>query len=303
MTKLRQSLIQIFTDLANLESQKGRVYPSKAFKDVAYALYKVNRYKIAEKVSIYNSDTGYSKILGHSSSAVFIEYVKYGTCSRLESDPIYSSDLDKVTGIGQVKKSILIQAGIYNSSDLLKLDLNVNQIIPGTSIKFTQQMSVGLKLWSKTHGVRITRKQADKYISSFRKCVTKDFYVLGSYRRGNSTIGDIDIVIVNDEIDYSNNIINWLDEVLVHGTTKIAGIKGKTQVDVRIIDKQFLGAHLLHGTGSQEFNIKMRAYAKSIGMRLNEYGIIDNEGVFHSFDKEDEVFKFLGLDYVPPDRR
>jgi len=304
MTKLRAKLIEIFQKLSEIEMIKGRFYPSKAFKSVANALEICDHYSINDGiVKITNHSTGFVKMLGSSSSEVFIEYVNQNTCSRIDSDPVINSDLDKISGIGEVKRSKLIKSGIYSSKDLIKFDLKIGEVIPGTNITYTQQIDSGLKLWNKTHGVRITRDEASKYISSFKSAVTDKIYVLGSYRRNKSTIGDIDIVVVNDGIDYSTKIINWLDSVLVSGSTKIAGIKGNTQVDVRIIDEKFLGAHILHATGSQEFNIKLRAHAKSLGMRLNEYGIYDQQGIFHTFKTEQEIFDFLGVRYIPPEMR
>jgi len=304
MTQLRKDLIEVFKRLSEIERSKDRYFPSQAFKSVANALEISDHYLISgDRVIISNKKSGFTKVLGASSSEVFIEFVKSGVCSRLNNEPLYRCDLDNISGIGEAKKQILINAGITDSNKLMSLNLKVGDIIPNTNIKFTQQMHTGLILWDRTKGIRISREQAELYISDFKAKVCKDIYILGSYRRMKPTVGDLDIVIINSKINYTKKILNWLDEVLVQGETKIAGIKGQTQVDIRMIDKKYLGAHLLHGTGSQEFNIKMRAHAKSLGMRLNEYGITDKDGVFHTFDNENQIFKFLGMNYVPPELR
>lgn len=304
MTELRKNLIKIFTELSEVEQIKNREFPSRAFASVAKFLEQSDRFKVTEtSVVLRNSNTNQLKVLGSSCSKVFIEYYKYGTCSRLENEPIHKSDLTNVSGIGPVKRLQLLKAGIITSDDLMKLNLPIGSVIPGTEITFTSMMSTGLKLWDKTRGVRISHAEAEEYISSFKSEVRDDIYVVGSYRRQKPTVGDIDIIMLNNGTDYSEKIVKWLDEVFVHGDTKISGIKGKTQVDIRMIDPKYLGAHLLHGTGSQEFNIKIRAYAKSLGMRLNEYGILDQNQVFHTFSTEEEIFKFLNYDYVSPEMR
>jgi DNA polymerase (family 10) len=304
MTELKSNLIKIFTQLSEIESLKGREYPSRAFSSVVKALQYYNRFKISDNtVLLRNSSTNEVKELGKSSSEIFIEYFNNGTCSRLENEPIYKSDLCNITGIGPALRSKLIKAGIYNSDDLNKLNLEIDKPIPGTDITFTSRISAGLNLWNKTHGVRITRELATQYITDFKQKVRGDIIVVGSYRRNKLTIGDIDIIMVNNGLSYKDAIIRWLDEVFVQGDTKISGIKGQTQVDIRMINQEYLGAHVLHGTGSAEFNIKVRAYAKSLGMRLNEYGILDKDNKFHTFDTEEQVFEFLGIDYVSPEMR
>jgi len=174
-------------------------------------------------------------------------------------------------------------------------------------------MYTGVRLLQLTSGKRLpwvdANKLANKIIYSVVNKVSYQFYVykLGSLRRHKDTVGDIDLVISNcDESkfeDLRNLFSKELDHLLVNGKSKISGIKSGFQVDIRFIPEKFLGCHILHGTGSADFNVKLRSHAKSLGMRLNEYGILDKIGVFHTFKNEFEVFKFLGIPYVKPNNR
>lgn len=312
-TKIK--LVRIFNQLAEIEINKGRFFPSRAFKNSANNIEKSNNYEIiGDRVKLFINDD--IVVLGCSSSEVFIDVINTGKSTRYESECHYlsdSSNLTEISGIGAVKSEILIKSGISSIEDLINLKPVVNEYIPGTDINFTHNMDVGLKFWIKTRNQRIPRDKAIEYLTDFKQYIINngvenfEMYPVGSFRRQKDTVGDIDIILTSTkEHEISLNafdvISKWFDEVYVHGETKIAGVKGNTQVDVRLIDRKYLGAHILHGTGSQEFNIKIRAHAKSLGLRLNEYGIVkDNELI--TFDKEIDVFKYLNYKYVKPQDR
>jgi DNA polymerase/3'-5' exonuclease PolX len=63
----------------------------------------------------------------------------------------------------------------------------------------------------------------------------------------------------------------------------------------------------LYFTGSAEFNTKLRAWVlTNKGLSLSEYGLKDiKTGAYvqEDFRKEEDVFKFLGLQYIPPNQR
>ena len=77
------------------------------------------------------------------------------------------------------------------------------------------------------------------------------------------------------------------------------------RIDIRYVDKERLAFAMLYFTGSGEFNMKMRSYALKKGYSINEYAIKDKKtGVEVSGIKtERDIFKFLGLSYVPPAKR
>jgi DNA polymerase (family 10) len=68
-----------------------------------------------------------------------------------------------------------------------------------------------------------------------------------------------------------------------------------------VTEKEFPYA-LHHFTGSKEHNTAMRARAKQMGLKMNEYGLFRGEDLVPCKD-ENEIFAALGLAYIPPELR
>jgi DNA polymerase (family 10) len=309
----KEQLVEIFNKLAAIEMKKGRYFPSRAFTNAAYNISKSISYECKDS-RVVITDGAFETVLGQSSSDIFIEVISTGISSRLNSEIHYlvdNSDLTEVSGIGESKSQILIQAGYYDAESIRKLNLQIGDTIPNTNITYSRNIDTGLKFYFATGNKKIRRDEATKILLDFKSYMISnnlsqyEIYPVGSYRRQKSFVGDIDIILTSDSID--SNILEivskWFDALFVSGTTKVAGVKNNAQVDIRLIDRQYLGAHILHGTGSQEFNIKLRALAKSKGLRLNEYGIINSVGKLITFNTEKEIFNYLGVEFVNPKYR
>jgi len=135
---------------------------------------------------------------------------------------------------------------------------------------------------------------------------------LGSLRRKDSTVGDIDIAcstykpkeIIKHFINYPNSI-----RTLEEGDRKASIIiPGNIQVDIRAQEPESYGSLLQHFTGSKHHNIKLREYARSLdpGLSLSEYGIknIKNKNSkIIKYSDEERFYNFLGLDWIPPELR
>ena len=81
-------------------------------------------------------------------------------------------------------------------------------------------------------------------------------------------------------------------------------LKEGAQVDVRVFDESELGAAVLYFTGTKDHNIAMRNLAIDHGWKLNEYGLFDNKsGKRLAGASEEEVFRKLGLEFIPPELR
>jgi len=152
---------------------------------------------------------------------------------------------------------------------------------------------------------RMTRLFADQVIEGIRGVFAEGtFVVAGSNRRKKSTIGDIDIVTVDSPPSVNSRIRQIAEEVIDEGDKKTSFRFKKTRIDVRFIERNRCGAMLLYLTGSKAFNIRLREIALERGLKLNEYGIEDaGRGKVHSFAREEEIFSFLGMDYIVPELR
>ena len=148
-----------------------------------------------------------------------------------------------------------------------------------------------------------------------------DVAITGSYRRCESTSGDIDVLVcprghaplnsckvIIDEfrkIEYvPENGIFALGKKKFMGMCKLPEANVYRRLDLIITTPDELPFMLLYFTGNGEFNVKMRELAKKQGYLLNERGLHANKHkVDHIFQSEEDIFTFLGLRYVPPNER
>jgi DNA polymerase (family 10) len=126
----------------------------------------------------------------------------------------------------------------------------------------------------------------------------------GSLRRRRETVGDIDVLVASDSpTDVMDAVcaMPLTREVLAHGTTKssVRTTKG-VQIDVRVVGVDAWGAALQYFTGSKPHNIRLRRIAQDAGLKLSEYGLFDAEGRLVAARTEEDVYRRLGLDWVPP---
>lgn len=130
----------------------------------------------------------------------------------------------------------------------------------------------------------------------------------GSIRRRCDTVGDIDIVAASDDpgqvMDYFTSMPQ-IQEVLVKGDTKTSvALRHGTQVDLRVVSGPHFVSALHHFTGSKEHHVALRALAKKRGYSISEYGFTQIETGRSILPKsEEELYRLLGLDFVPPELR
>ena len=134
-----------------------------------------------------------------------------------------------------------------------------------------------------------------------------------------------------------------IDHTLAHGENKVSfTLENGLQVDVRLLEKDNFGAALLYFTGSKEHNVVLRGRANDMGYTLNEYELAElkdsperaasveaTAGKVASGEKkpaktgnsaknddkgakagrrvagrtEEEIYKKLKLDFIPPELR
>jgi DNA polymerase (family 10) len=152
---------------------------------------------------------------------------------------------------------------------------------------------------------RMTRDEADTVVEVVKPAMHQGTYeVAGSYRRGKSSIGDIDIVISESASSANPRLRLVADEIIDVGEKRTSIRVLGRRVDIRFTRPEQFGSMLMYLTGSKAFNIKLREISLNRGYKLNEYGIEDrNAGGLREFRTEKELFSFLGLDYIVPELR
>jgi DNA polymerase (family 10) len=94
-------------------------------------------------------------------------------------------------------------------------------------------------------------------------------------------------------------------EVLAKGENKVSvKLRSGMQVDVRLLPPDSFGAALQYFTGSKNHNVTLRQRALKMGFTLNEYGLarVDDEKRVAG-KTEEEIYKKLGLEWIPPELR
>src|SRR3989338_7659162 len=135
-------------------------------------------------------------------------------------------------------------------------------------------------------------------------------FPLGSLRRMRDTVGDIDFAIATNTpekvIDYFVKYPG-IERVIEKGPTSSSMlVSGGRQVDLLVQDENSFGALLQHFTGSKYHNVALREYALKKGYSLSEKGakLLKERGQpMKAFRTEEEFYKFLGMDWVPPETR
>ena len=136
----------------------------------------------------------------------------------------------------------------------------------------------------------------------------------GSLRRRKEVIGDIDILIsatnkTHAAIQSAFTKQEDVESIIATGDTKTAIIlKNGIQCDLRIVSEAEYPFALNYFTGSKEHNVEIRSLARKQGLSLNEYGFTliekskDRKNI-PICNSEEDIYKTLGLHYIPPELR
>jgi DNA polymerase (family X) len=125
----------------------------------------------------------------------------------------------------------------------------------------------------------------------------------GSLRRFRDTIADIDLLVVADDPpSVVEGFTEDATETIKAGAGGASIRSDELQVDLRIVAADQFGSASLYFTGSKAHNIALRQRAIASGWLLNEYGLMEGDTVIASRTEED-VYRALGLDFIPPELR
>ncbi|MEW6031076.1 MAG: DNA polymerase/3'-5' exonuclease PolX [Chloroflexota bacterium] len=130
----------------------------------------------------------------------------------------------------------------------------------------------------------------------------------GSLRRMRSTVGDLDILVAAEE---SAPVMEAF--VKLPGVSRVLG-KGETKSSIEFSDgvraqvwvhpPEKFGTALQYATGSKDHNVQLRQLALEKGLSLSEHSFTKMKGGKEIFcATEEEVYKTLGLPWIPPELR
>lgn len=215
------------------------------------------------------------------------------------SAPRYIDLFKGIYGVGSVKARKLYDSGYRNIEE-----------IPDSELTAAQK--IGRKYYTELN-TRLMRDEVAALFGSIESVLDEHVShidLVGSYRRGTPTSGDIDILLSSDlEL---KELVGMLksEGIILHnlalGPTKYAGVTADPirRIDIRLVKQDEYAPALMYFTGSKNFNVNMRIRAKSMYMKLSEYSLYL---VYHRrplpVEEEEDIFAALDMEYVPPTER
>jgi DNA polymerase (family 10) len=221
-------------------------------------------------------------------------------------------DLLRIPGMGPKKvKAVYEKLGVQSIDDLERA-ANDNKVAELDGFGSRTQMKI-------LYGIQSVRKFSERHLLHTAMEEARGIYdeisahpgvqralLGGSLRRHRETIKDIDIVVSArdpDPIMERFTTLPRVASVAAKGKTKSSVVlKSGINADLRVVsDDEFpFAAHYF--TGSKDHNTEVRARAKKMGYKLNEYGLFEGETAVPCKD-EKAIYRTLGLDYIPPELR
>ncbi|KAF7321117.1 DNA polymerase lambda [Mycena chlorophos] len=214
-------------------------------------------------------------------------------------------------------------------------------------VKLNEAQQIGLKYYEDINS-RMPRAEAEEIFTKYiqpaaRKIDSKlEVHIMGSFRRGKPTCGDIDVMITRDPADgkthegiltrllkalHDNGVITEDlaipgepdgEEAIYRGLCRLPNTPNaqRRRLDFLVIPWKCRGAALMYYTGDDIFNRKMRFKANRMGYSLNQRGLFDgvvrnpsnwseklNQGNVIASESEEEIFKILGVPFLLPHQR
>lgn len=310
-----QEIADIFEEIANLLEIKGE----NPFRIRAYQRASLNMAGLAKKIETLSKEE-LLKIpgIGHDLAGKIEEYVKTGKIADFEElkkqVPEGLVRLLSVPSLGPKTAKMLYEKLKIKDIDELEHLAREHKLtgLPGIKEKTEGNILKGIEMIKRGKDRQPLSRALPLAIDIVehlgKDTGIKKISIAGSLRRRKDTVRDIDILAASanpGKIMKSFVHLPHVKEILMHGPAKSSIITHEgIQVDLRVVEDDSFGAALLYFTGSKEHNIRLREIAIKKGLKLNEYGIFrekDNKKL--GGKNEDDVYKILEMQYVPPEMR
>lgn len=163
---------------------------------------------------------------------------------------------------------------------------------------------------------RFVIEEFEEALKPLRKKFT--FEICGSYRRHKPASKDIDMVFLGNLNKWNKfrKMVNQLNgykllkpysigEKKVHTLLRVEheGEDYYIRCDIFLTHEESWAYTILYATGSGTFNVVMRRRAKSMGYKLNQYGLYTSDDEFIPTKTEEEIFEHLDMEYHSPEER
>jgi DNA polymerase (family 10) len=312
-----KGIADIFTEIADiLDIQGENPFRVRSYRNAARTIADMSQsvqalVKAGEKLEEVPG-------IGKSLQEKIEEIVSTGKCGFLEElrrkVPPGLTELLKLEGLGPKKVKLLYDELGVDSMDRLEKTAQAGLLrdLAGMGLKTEEKVLKSIEKYRAGMG-RFKLSVGYTYARALLEYLkdtpgVKRLDPAGSFRRQKETIGDLDILaICGKGCKVMDRFTKYGDvaEVISKGETKSSvRLKCGLQVDVRVLEEESYGAALHYFTGSKAHNIAIRDRAKDLGLKVSEYGVFrakDEKRL--SGANEEDVFKAVGLPFIPPELR
>lgn len=310
-----EDIAAVFDEMADLlEIEGDNPFRIRAYRNGARTLRELGR-DIGNLVEAGEDITRLSGI-GKNLAAKIHEYLQTGHCRSLDKLrrqlPADLTELLKLPGLGPKRVHALYhELDIHTHEQLERAARDgLIQQLPGFGAKTEARILAALQTHSDSVP-RIKLAVAGRYAESLLAYLkagpgVRRVAIAGSFRRARETVGDLDILatarngraVIEYFVAYDE-----VESVVSSGTTRATVLlHSGLQVDLRVVAEVSYGAALYYFTGSRAHNIAVRGIARKHGLKINEYGVFRGDKRIAG-KTEEEVFKSVGLPWIPPELR
>lgn len=297
-----------------LEIEEENPFRIRAYRNAARTLRGLGR----EVAAMLKAGEDLSELpgIGKDLAAKISELVESGSTEILDKLhrelPESLSALLAVPGLGPKRVKVLHEALGVDTPEALARAAKAGKLrsLPGfgakTEARVLEALGAG-ETTARRFGLAEVTAQAEALVEHLQgaRGVGK-VTVAGSFRRRRETVGDLDILAIAakpEPVMQRFVEFNAVARVASRGPTRSTlFLKNGLQVDLRVVPKESYGAALHYFTGSKAHNIRVRARARGAGLKINEYGVYRGARRIAGAT-EAEVFRAVGLPFVPPELR
>ena len=311
-----QAIAKILREMGGFYEMQDMPFKPRAYAKAAFSIGDLD-----EQVDdIYKKDgrAGLLKIpgVGRGMAEHIEELLETGHLKKHEQMrkqfPVDLEEITSIAGIGpKTVKILYYKLQIRSIADLKRAAIKHRiRDLPGFGERSELQILTGLN-FRIAGSSRFTLGQVSPIVSRLvNRLKSSDLFdkleVGGSFRRGQETLGDIDLLATSSKpASAMDFFVRFKDaaSIVEHGETKSEIRLGNgLQVDLRIVKSESFGAAFQYFTGDKSHNIKLRKMAIGKGYKLSEYGLFKGKKIIAG-RTEEEVYKKLGLEWMPPELR
>ncbi|KAJ3336917.1 hypothetical protein HDU93_001985 [Gonapodya sp. JEL0774] len=332
-------IVEMLTAIMKEYRKGGQIEAKEQFKSINYTKASVAIASLRKHPVRITSGKEAKKLsgIGERIAAHIDEFLNQGTNSRLkalQSDEqrLIVKLFTSVHDVGTKTALKWFNLGYRTLDDIRR------------NVKLTSNQKIGLKYYEDLQ-MRIPRDEVEligRTVETEACAINSGWklYIMGSYRRGSTSCGDVDVLLAHE---YDENLEDFLGilvkrlwaqgfivETLVNafaarnmteedyakqwqGVVKLKD-KPHRRLDIFLTEYRNLGAALMHWTGNDIFNRSIRLLARKNGMNLSQKGLFTdvtrgvggvktNTGIRIAGQTEEEIFDALGVPYRKPEER